>query len=138
MSDEGMRYVLKRSEEFPRNGMTGFQMTGHQAAALLQEMTDGVPVLCQPTHAGDGDMTSFQMTAYFALARSDLTPRFRIGCINWPHDDAPHFIVYLDAPGEEYSPFTYTATYSQAWEWLDKYAVKILAARAKRMEMKGL
>ncbi|UBH06456.1 hypothetical protein K8P10_001967 [Leucobacter sp. Psy1] len=77
MNEQGMRYVLKRSEEFPRAGVTGFQMTGHQAAALLLEMTDGVPVLCQPEHIGDGDMTSFQMTAYFSLARSRMRPRMR-------------------------------------------------------------
>jgi len=47
--------------------------------------------------------------------------RWKVACINWSHDDAPHACAYLSVNGA--AGFDrYFATWSEAIEWADKTA----------------
>ena len=49
----------------------------------------------------------------------DEAPRWKVACINWPHDDAPHAATYVLIDGDARMT-RYHATWEEAILWLDE------------------
>jgi hypothetical protein len=73
MSDDAIRSLLARSDDYPKSdGTSGFMMNRDGLIALLSECTprlESISVI--PEHHGE-DLTSFTITTYVSFARSEL------------------------------------------------------------------